>query len=324
MKPLILKKSVIGASHKTKENGICQDRNLVEFLGEDIVVAAVADGHGSEKCRFSDRGAEFAVNVFFEIIEEMYFSVKNIEQFIQQLRQNDASKFMQVLHSRWSKKIKNSYSQLRKDYDDLKDEKKVDPELYGTTLLGIVISPEFVFAIQLGDGDIVYVDNEGVKYVIDPPKFLGTETFSLSNKVPWNHAVMYFQRINYIEKAPCMFILTSDGFSNSFLDNEQYYIACKDYFEITKTYGQDAVQKQLQEWLEQTSAEGCGDDITFVGVGMFADLENIPKVAEKELDAKKEDYIIGTSTGEEAAIEISEKVENDETNSQSEENVRND
>lgn len=319
MKPLILKKSVIGASHKIKENGICQDRNLVEFLGEDIIVAAVADGHGSEKCRFSDRGAEFAVNVFFEIIEEMYFSVKDIEQFIQQLRQNDAAKFMQVLHSRWTKKIKNSYSQLRKDFDDLKDEKNVDPELYGTTLLGIVISPEFVFAIQLGDGDIVYVDNEGVKYVIDPPKFLGTETFSLSNKTPWNHAVMYFQRINYIEKAPCMFILTSDGFSNSFLDNEQYYIACKDYFEITKTYGQEAVQKQLQEWLEQTSAEGCGDDITFVGVGVFKNSEKSLEAMREEIAKDNEETVIEKVTKEKKISEIAERLENNETNSQSEE-----
>lgn len=62
-------------------------------------------------------------------------------------------------------------------------------------------------------------------------------------------------------------MMTTDGFANSFMDNDQYLIACKSYFDTIKEYGPDTVKRQLFKWLTQTSADGCGDDITFLAVG---------------------------------------------------------
>ena len=149
------------------------------------------------------------------------------------------------------------------------------PELYGSTLLGLVITDKYIYAMQIGDGDIVFVSENGVNYVIEPPKFLGTETFSLSNEKPWENVVIHFQRIEYKEKVPCMFMLSSDGFSNSFKDDEQFFVAAKEYFETLKTYGGNRVQRELGNWLSQTSEEGCGDDITLVAIGFFEDEPSI-------------------------------------------------
>lgn len=147
-------------------------------------------------------------------------------------------------------------------------------ELFGTTLLGLVVAYDFIFALQIGDGDMVFVDDTNVERIIEPTKFLGTETYSLSNENPWRHAVTYFQRIEFLEKTPCMFMVSTDGFANSFINDDEYMVSCRDYFRTILEYGGKAVQDNLEEWLHQTSQEGCGDDITLVMVGAIEDEKN--------------------------------------------------
>jgi serine/threonine protein phosphatase PrpC len=82
-------------------------------------------------------------------------------------------------------------------------------------------------------------------------------------------------------EAPCMFMMTTDGFYNSFIDDEQYRISCEDYYKTICKYGNEQVQKNLANWLEQTSEEGCGDDITLVAVGFVE--EDISVNEDKEV-----------------------------------------
>ena len=59
---------VKGATHQ--RNGLpCQDSKKIVKISEDIVIIAVADGHGSEKCPRSDRGSTIAVNTFCEVMK---------------------------------------------------------------------------------------------------------------------------------------------------------------------------------------------------------------------------------------------------------------
>lgn len=261
--------SIQGASHKIIDKK-CQDYNEVRLIDPKIVVAAVADGHGSEKCRFSDIGAKLAVNVFCETIESVWeVSEHNYEKMISNLSEMNGrvkEQIIKLFHRKWKARVDKAFDKIKLDYEDLKELKEIDYELFGTTFLGIVITGEGIFALQIGDGDIVYVNENEASFVIDPPKFLGTETYSLSNDKPWQNAKTYFQKYELDRMIPGMFMISTDGFSNSFVDNEQYFIACKDYFNTIKEYGAKAVQDNLKEWLEQTSTEGCGDDITLVGV----------------------------------------------------------
>ena len=265
IRPFKMCRSVAGASHGYKN---CQDSGTIDMLEEGIYLAAIADGHGSVKCKYSDRGAKMAVNSFVFVIKELWRSVNyNQEDFIRLLRQKESADLIQEIQKEWKKRIQQS----GKDLGIAEDvgEFEVDPEIYGTTLLGMVIAPAYVFVLQIGDGDIMFVSDEGAKYVLNPPKFLGTETYSLSNKRPWENAVTYFQRIE-IESAPSsqhMFMMTTDGFANSFKDNDQYLIACQEYFKTIKKYGPEIVKRQLRKWLTQTSTNGCGDDITFLAIG---------------------------------------------------------
>ena len=61
--------------------------------------------------------------------------------------------------------------------------------MYGCTLLGMLITDEFVFSYQMGDGDIMCVDSDGVRTVIDGDHILGVETHSLSGKNAWEKSV---------------------------------------------------------------------------------------------------------------------------------------
>lgn len=264
VQPFKMKRSIAGASHGYKN---CQDACGIDIIPEtEIFIAAVADGHGSPKCKYSDRGAKIAVKAFEAAIKELWKLVSgNQEDFIRLLRQRESVDLVKKIHKEWYESIKKSGQDL--NLVDCDKNAEIDAELYGTTLLGMVIAPDFVFALQIGDGDIAFINDEGTKYVIDPPKFLGTETYSLSNQRPWEHAVTYFQRIDLKKVSPYMFLITTDGFANSYRDTEQYKIACKNYFDAIKQYGPELIKRQLPKWLKKTSTDGCGDDITFLAIG---------------------------------------------------------
>ena len=65
---------------------------------------------------------------------------------------------------------------------------------------------------------------------------------------------------------PYMYILSTDGFSNSYTSDEEYQKTCKDYLQMLQEHGAEIVQANLKNWLTETSELGCGDDITVVMV----------------------------------------------------------
>lgn len=273
MKIFKIGKSVQGASH-ISGNLPCQDAHRIECLADGTLVIAVADGHGSAKCVYSDKGARLAVDAFVDVIADLFErTINDREKLVHLFRQAGSSDLAKVICKRWEKKISKSYNALlglaKKNGEEMPE---YTPELYGTTLLGLVVAYDFIFALQIGDGDMVFADESGVERIIEPQKLLGTETFSLSNENPWQYAYSHFQRFEFVEKAPCMFMISTDGFANSFINDDEYLVSCKDYFSTILEYGDKAVQDNLEEWLHQTSQEGCGDDITLVIVGVYDDV----------------------------------------------------
>jgi serine/threonine protein phosphatase PrpC len=59
-----------------------------------------------------------------------------------------------------------------------------------------------------------------------------------------------------------MILLSTDGYANSFQDDSGFLKAARDIWEILRSDGKDYVQKHLEEWLNETSEGGSGDDIT--------------------------------------------------------------
>lgn len=263
---------VKGATHR--RNGLpCQDSKKIVEISDDIVIIAVADGHGSEKCPRSDRGSTIAVNTFCEVMKNYLQSYGSDEDGLSNLitflnREGDM-RFAQDICEEWQARVKQSY--YKNKAEGMLDEDGNIKwssvfSLYGTTLLGMLITNTFVFSFQIGDGDINLVTKDGVFALVEPEKFLGTETHSLSKPDAWRKAVASIRRRDGEDEESCMYMLSTDGFANSYTSDVEFQKTCSDYFGIIREHGAETVQANLKKWLTETSELGCGDDITVVMV----------------------------------------------------------
>lgn len=107
MKIVRIGKSVQGASH-ISGNISCQDAHRIECLADGTLVTAVADGHGSAKCVYSEKGARLAVDAFVEVIEDLFErTMDEREKLIHLFRQAGSSDLVKVICMRWEKKLVN-------------------------------------------------------------------------------------------------------------------------------------------------------------------------------------------------------------------------
>ena len=280
----IIGESIQGYTH-IQRNLECQDRKLSRELEDGSLVLSVADGHGSRSCPYSGTGAELAVNTFCKLIDELHsdfqnagdlFDFQNAEDLSGFQNAEDLSgflnhqgslKFAQTVERAWKKDVQKLHRKAglpmpmtQTGEEDL----NALYRLYGTTLLGLLIAPTFVFAFQIGDGDITYVDDGGVQPVVVADKLLGVESHSLCSREAWKKAVSAVHFQPWEQHLPCAFLLSTDGLSNSYADDEAFGQTCAQYFEALKTYGPDTVEENLPEWLSETSRLGCGDDTTLL------------------------------------------------------------
>ena len=292
-----LGESVQGASHKRK-NKPCQDafgirNNAFRYKGsgksvntrneyysglpDDVWIVAVADGHGSDSCPYSADGSCFAVNTFCDLCAEYFYKYNQDRNRLKQLLQNESEVqyFTKSVEYDWKKRAKRDYHTQKKNDPPVSGEDQIKQELaiyklYGTTLLGMVVSSDFSFAYQMGDGDIIGVGQNATWPVITPDKILGVETHSLSRDEAWKKAITTVVEPIASSDRPYMYMLSSDGMSNSFVSSKEFYTTCSGYLSALIEHGADAVGQNLKGWLIQTSEEGCGDDTT-VAIAYYLD-----------------------------------------------------
>ena len=293
MKQIVLGKYVQGASH-IRSNTEVQDRAKFKKLADGTVILAVADGHGSKSCPYSSKGASHAVKVFCSLMVQLHTMYEgNHEMLLAYLNREGITKIAQEIDKQWKKRILKTHKRKGRPIPE-SDPNDTESKLYklkrpnsaftdktrqnllevykqyGTTLLGMMITPSFYFAFQLGDGDIAYVDANGYQPVIKGDKILGVETHSLSKLNAWEKAISTVRRFDVAEHTPSAYMLSTDGFSNSYPDESRYQNTCVEYFEMINTHGAKAVDENLHTWLSETSEMGCGDDITLL-IGYFCD-----------------------------------------------------
>lgn len=218
--------SIQGGLH-LKSGTVCQD--AIQYItAPNYGVLAVADGHGSKRSPRSDRGSSFAVSAALEVLEPyaaLISESKNpsVESFFHQY----------------------SCEELL---------------CYGSTLLAAITTERLWVNFQLGDGDQVIVWPEGrVERVFLPDKMLlGGETTSLCQSNAWR----YMQMRIFEVPLPKFLMISTDGYVNSFRSESDYLKAASDYFTLFGGTGPNDIFAALPDWLESTSSEGSGDDIT--------------------------------------------------------------
>lgn len=267
MKRITFGESVQGASHKRVELE-CQDSYKKIEFEDGTVIMAVADGHGSKSSPYSKTGSTIAVNVFCKVMKNFYNSyAEDTEKLLTYLNREGDTKVAQAVDSEWKRRVLKAHTDRKREVPLTEHGEKDKAEiykLYGSTLVGIMITPSFLFAFQLGDGDIIYVDDTGIDQVLQSDKILGTETHSLCKIDSWKKSISVVRRRNNDEILPALFMLSTDGFANSYKNNQEFEKTCVSYFDMIKQYGVSTVKANLKAWLSETSEMGCGDDITIL------------------------------------------------------------
>ncbi len=257
--------SVIGKSH-IKIEMPNQDAIISKSITDDILISAVADGHGSKKCIRSDVGAKFAVNSSIEVLEKIKDKLLLEEN---KLNTKAIGKYYtkQVI-SLWKEKVNEHLLENPINYDaltslsstEIKSIKKNKLMPYGSTLLIIVLIHDFIVCYQLGDGDILFVSKN--KKVSKPIKrddrHIGNDTLSLCiHKPEKEFKIRVFRDLNHFLE---MIILSTDGYSNSFSTEKGFLKVGTDLAEMVSSDGFEVIEENLKDWIEDTSNNGSGDD----------------------------------------------------------------
>jgi hypothetical protein len=158
-------KSVRGASHD-KTGLVCQDSSAHKVT-ERYAVAVVADGHGSKKHFRSNLGSQFAVEATIEAIDT-YF--EDYDNFVANFPQNHRMIIKNIQKQaifNWNVKV-NEHLKANPVTDDEKtpftaeEFAEIQPEsYYGTTLIAGIAAKDFTFGIQIGDGSLVAIFDDG-------------------------------------------------------------------------------------------------------------------------------------------------------------------
>ncbi len=257
--------TVRGAAH------VRADRPNQDFIrwskpseaGQPLTLA-VADGHGSAICFRSNEGSRLAVETANRLLQELKgdISASAINHFAQE-------HFPQRLIRDWIKSVdehldanpcsEEETQHLQEPVDCSGDNKYL---VYGATLLGVAVTDSCILYVQLGDGDIVVVDEEGEAQRAIPKddKLIGNETTSLCGPDAWHEVRVVVQRIE--EHPPAMILVSTDGYANSFRDDEGFLKVGPDLLEMVRENGLDYVKQELDNWLTEASHSGSGDDVT--------------------------------------------------------------
>lgn len=273
--------TVAGASHV--RSGVPNQDDVQALLasaGSLPAVLAVSDGHGSAKCCRSQIGSRLAVAIAAGELHEFAQSLTTLSPT--EVRQAAEGRLPGILVARWRQAVANYHAEHPFTADELDrlDEaaKKslaraesagVPFVAYGATLVAALVTSEYFLCWQLGDGEILVIaqpPGEPPGPVQQPlpedGELIANETTSLCQPVDVAVGKFRFRFQYFVESAPVLVLLTTDGYPNSFQSPAGFRQAAADFLNLLDRDGVAAVQAALAGWLAETSHEGSGDDAT--------------------------------------------------------------
>ena len=251
--------SVRGASHV---RSAAPNQDAIAWAAQsgsgDGFLLAVADGHGSARCFRSEIGSRFAVEVALLVLGMA----------------EDRDTIAHELVRRWRDTVRTHLRDHPLSDDELSGlERKlgasarrsveIDPVLaYGSTLLAAAVSEIAGLYLQLGDGDILTVSEDGAvsRPWPRPAEPLGDETPSLATR---NAAeVVQWLVTRAPEPLPELILLSTDGYANSFREDRGFLAVGPDLLQMIRAEGIGPITDKLGSWLREASELGSGDDVT--------------------------------------------------------------
>lgn len=252
---------VFGHSSTGAHKHVNQDRRGFQPLGDGTgLVLSVADGHGSSAHPRSDVGADLAVRTFLESVASFHASIQQGEQRRQAKPRAEEDLPRNIVRS-WQQRVRQHMA----ENPDTGHDRDVDPAvLYGTTLIGALITDALVVGWQIGDGDLCFIEADGqtTTPLHRGMDNLGDETDSLcsSNAQLLMHT---YWRPGDRTGAPVLVAISTDGLSKSFVSFDSYLEFLSGLHHRLRTDGAGKVREEIPGWLQKASSFS-GDDATLV------------------------------------------------------------
>jgi serine/threonine protein phosphatase PrpC len=238
--------SMQGTYH-IKDNIVCQDAYEIIKCGNDMVIAAVADGLGSAE--FSDVASKIAVCVSTGYCKKNVFDAKSSENILNV--------------------IKKSFSAAQRAIEKEANKQHHDVKEYDTTLSLAIMLNNLLFFGHSGDSGIVALTTEGLYVkVTEQQRDDYNFVFPLCFEDKWV--------FGKCEKNICSVFLATDGMLEPlfplFIRNEavNIHINLARYFmdnkvlRIDKKNGEQKVQAKIKEFIQNIPDEKVNDDKTVV------------------------------------------------------------
>ncbi|MEV6838211.1 protein phosphatase 2C domain-containing protein [Streptomyces sp. NPDC051133] len=251
------------------------NQDWLDFLGtgsgEDPLVLAVADGHGSAVHARSGLGARFAVDRFLALAAGFGRAAHDCHEpgRLSRLMTYARDDFPRSLVQEWRQTALGHWDRNPPEGQETSRRASGEPSpqdklvLYGTTLIGAVLTPWLFVAWQIGDGDLAVVEHDGTlsRPLAPAEEDLGDETESLCGREAWRAMRMHWAPVFEEARAPRLVVLSTDGLSKSFASADGYPDFVAGLAGRLTADGSAGVRGALPEWLSQASRYS-GDDTT--------------------------------------------------------------
>jgi serine/threonine protein phosphatase PrpC len=267
------------------------------------LILAVSDGHGSPRYFRSHVGSEKAVETAAWVVQDLLDGQPDPGN-LSAIKRTAEDRLPQTIVRRWEQAVAEHIAQSPLTPDELgtlEQQKGVaarqavadNPVLaYGATVLAVLVAETFILYLQLGDGDILVVAEDGqVSRPLErDTRLFANQTTSLCTTDAWRDVQVHFQAL--VDPPPALILLATDGYANSFVNEAAFRQVGTDILEMIRAEGLEAVQGSLETWLTEASQAGSGDDIT-LGILCRADVPSSSQSETSELKTAKTDIALG-------------------------------
>lgn len=267
----------IGESH-IKRGLICQDSSLSADR-DGFTFAAVADGHGSLCYLRTEKGSQYAVECALSCTEEFLEGLADVEEILEDDDQREVliDQLWRSIVARWHDMTEKDFTENPFTEEELD---RIPPEFayyrdkylsgdyisaYGTTLAFMVVTGEFAFGLQIGDGSCCAIDTDGSAFspIPDDPRCYDNVTTSMcQDDAVLSARYCYFSK----ECIPAAIFLGTDGIGNSYAGDEQLSGFYRGLALTLAENGMEEGVRQLELFLPEMTRRGSGDDVSCSGI----------------------------------------------------------
>lgn len=261
--------SVRGSAHVRA--GRASEDAYAHSGGGSVAIAAVADGHGSERCFRSAVGARLATRIGLDVLRDTARTA-DPARLEDELRLTTSVELIR----RWRGAVADHHAAHPFDEDEqalcvpdpdgggaLRSEIDEIELAYGTTFIGLLVTDELAAGMQVGDGDTAVVDGGGVVHLPVPPdpESVGNVTTSMAGASADHDVRTWVQRFG--TSRPSLAWLSTDGLGGAYESADWHEEVGEQLRTEHAAHGVAGIASKLEGWLA-APAEVAGDDATMV------------------------------------------------------------